>query len=49
MIIVCILRKSERDGFYTVLGVVAFGMEVIFGVYWFVVDISDNLAIYVFY
>ena len=40
---------SVRDGFYTVFGVVASEVEVLLGVCWFVVDIEDYLAIYVFY
>ena len=32
----------------TVFGVVAFEVEVLLGVCWFVLDICDNLAIYVF-
>ena len=34
---------------YTVSGVVASEVEVLWGVYGFVVDICDDLAFYVFY
>ena len=40
---------SVRNGFYTVLGEVDFEGEVLLGACWFVVDICDVLAIYVFY
>ena len=40
--------QCVRDGFYTVFGVVASEVEVLLGVCWFVVDICDDFAIYVF-
>ena len=40
---------SVRDGFDTVLGMVAFEVEVLFCVCWFVIDICEDLAIYDFY
>ena len=44
--IVCILHI--RDGLYTIFGVTAFEVEELLGACWFVVDICDDLAIYVF-
>ena len=43
------LNKCVRDGFYTVVGVVASEVEALLCVCCFVVDICDDLAIYVFY
>ena len=40
---------SVRDGFYTVFVVVAIEVELLLDVYWFVVDICDDLAIYAFF
>ena len=41
--------ENGRNGFYTVLGVVAFKVEVLLGVCWWMVDICDDFTIYVFY
>ena len=40
---------SVRDGFYTVFVVVAIEVEVLLGVWGFVIDIWEDLAIYIFY
>ena len=40
------MYQRVMDGFYTVFGVVAFEVEVLLGVFWFVIDISDDLAYY---
>ena len=39
---------SVKDGFYAVLGVMTIKVEVLLGVCGLVVDISDDLAIFVF-
>ena len=46
---VSILCALAKDGFNTVFGLVAVEVEVLLGVCRFVVDICDDLAIYIFY
>ena len=39
---------AVRDGFYAVLGVMTFEKMELLGVYWFVVNVRENLAILYF-
>ena len=44
-----LFARVLKDWFYTVFGVVAIEVEVLLGVCGFVVDICDDLALFIFY